>query len=780
MKRVIAFVLSALLLVAYGTLIIDADDGATSENAETTSYESLGSGAVTLNCVYSADREKIELSGNVNYNILVSHGKYMLGILRIAPHQSVEDAICAESPDIAAKINIAAKFSFSLDIRSTADRVSKYAVVLISSEGDIILASEPIYISVPSGYSYMKNHRDEFKGAFVGDTAEVSVYGDMGFGTAIIPVYYNRLINTSMNGYIFSHEDGHLFFDKAYIDELDAKIRTYSVSGARVYLQLLMPTEIETGENSNIGYESYMMPDVYDAETLSTVYTYVKFLVSRYRGYVDGQIGGIIVGKQIDKRQYNSSDIVGSDEYAEKYALYVSVVAAAARLENPDMDIVVPFSDLDCYEIAAEIPRGDHLPSNIIEKISSVFDRYYSDGLDFSIMIESGAMPVSLVDNDGEYDGKYSVIGANSDLSLGITELYRLNSYLQSIERIYRSAPSSYIFYWNVPDSAQGDILECSYAYIYYSLLKNSRSSSFVISFDDGNFDSFDAIRKTVGLIDTAAGVSQCEGLLNLFGVNSWNDIVEDYSTEGAVVRTEYLSDNVTPMQDPKGSFAYFDFSTGDLSDWYGGTYSKSIKADYGEGGYRVLRQTVGRAIRGAHSDLFCIYEYDENFIYTPLICLKMKISDGEVSSGALYEVTVTVGTKNSFVSRTQTVSSGQSFDMWLDVGEYAQNNMTSYIKISTRSITGETDEYSLWVNDISGYSSKYDSEELNKLISEARHNIRNQTQNNDGIGSDSVVYWIVFAIILVAVVIGGVLMIVLRRDDTKKIADRANKFDNK
>ena len=475
MKRVLSFLLAVIMLISCCAVAAVAGEMDSSDEDEKPLYESLGVDAVTLNCKYSSDRQAVEISGNVNYNILVSYGKYSIGIIRIKPSQSIEEAINAKKPDIAAQMSIAAKFSFTLDIKKTAERFCKYAVVIISPEGQIILASEPTYIGVSSGKT--NSSLNNFKGIAVNDMKEVSVGGDMGFGCAVIPVYYDRLINASMNGYMYPHEDTHLFFDKTYVDELDAKIRTFSVSGAKVYLQLLMPKVDATG--AVVGYE---MPDVYNEKTLSLLYTYVKFLSSRYNEYVNGQIGGFIVGKQIDKKIYNSSKVTSVEDYAEKYAFYLSVVANTARLENPDIDIIAPFSDADCFEGAVELSTGDYLSSKLIEEIAAVYDRDFSGGLDFNIMIESeGYVLETEISEDGA-EKKYVPVENDRDSMLSIKELSRLNTFLQKLKKNYRSAPDKYIFSWDVPRDVQGSILECSYAYAYYSLIQNSATSSFVIS----------------------------------------------------------------------------------------------------------------------------------------------------------------------------------------------------------------------------------------------------------------------------------------------------------
>ena len=767
MKRIIALLLSAVMLATCFSVIAFAETTDKAEAVNNTSYESLGAGAVTLNCQYSEDRQKIELSGNVNYNVLVSYGKYSLGILRIKPSQSVEEAIRAKKPDIPAQMNIATRFSFSIDIKKTSELFSKYAVIIISPEGDIILASTPTKVGVAT--KDIDFSRENFKGLAVNNIHEASVGGDMGFGSAIIPVYYDRLINTNMNGYMYPHENAQLFFDKTYIDELDAKIRTYSVSGARVYLQLLMPKTDELG--AVIGYE---MPDVYKEEALSLLYTYVRFLSSRYKEFVDGRIGGFIVGKQIDKEIYNWHKVSSIDQYAEKYAFYVSVVANTARLENPQLDIVVPFSDLDCYNSSVDTAVSDYLPTVLIEKLAYIFDRDFSDGLKFNIMIESDASIIdSPVPDDIEQDTeksekKYRVISDSKDIDLQISELSRLNTFLSKMDKKYRSAPSKYIFLWNIPKNTQGYLLECSYAYSYYSLIKNNRVSSYVISFSENDFKNMDGANDTVRRIDTKDGAAQCKPLLKFFGIKSWSEIVKSYDSSSAVIRNEYKSDKIAASGSYKGSFPYFDFSTGELSDWYGGAYSKSIKADYGEGGQRVLRQLVERPSGSAHSDLLCIYEYNENYSYTPAIAMKMKITDGDASSGAIYEITVTMGKGPDTVSEKKTVRSGEIFELWMDVSAFSKKNMADYLKISTRCITGELNEYSLWVYDISGYSTAHSNEKLDELISNARRDIRDQLHKNENTNDDSIVYWIVFSIILAAAVIGGIIVIVLRRDDIK------------
>ena len=769
MKNFIALILSVILLVSSGLISVFAEPLESNDITETVSYNQFGANAVTLTCKYSGDSKNIEISGNVNYNILVEYGKYTLGILRISPQESVENAINAETPDIVAQMNIAAKFSFSISIENTIERFSKYAVILISPEGEISIASEPRCISVTSKYSNSKNY---FKGIAPSETAEISISGDMGFGSVIIPVYYDKLINVSKNGYIYPHEDTHCFFDKSYIDDLDSKIRTYSVTGAKVYLQLLLPADSQNTEFIGLGGASadsynYQMPNVYDEATLSKIYTYVKFLASRYNDRVDGQIGGFIVGNKIDMNRYNACGGLTTENYAERYAFYLSAVANTARVENSEIDVIIPFSNIDSYGNSVEPQDGDFLPTELLNNICSKLDESFPEGFNFNIMVESNSSPITVSKSETSSKDVYVVSNDAKTAEISVNSLSKLNSFLSQLKRNYRSVPKNYIFYWNIPNKLKGNLLECTYVYSYYTLLTNGNVSSFIISFANSDDGELDSIGKTLNVIDTKNGKAQCDTLLPYFDAKSWSDIIANFNSNTAT-RIEYLSGNGNISAVSKGKFSYFDFSTGDISGWYGASYGKSLNADYGESGQRVLRQTVSRASGMAHSDLLCIYEYDESLIYTPSLNFKMGITDGEISSGNVYEVTVTIGTGNSAVSKSQIVSSGNIFDMWLDVSDYGKDNKASYIKISTRSITGDSDEYSLWVYDVAGHSKLYDSKALDELISEERRNIRNQSQNADGGNSDSIIYWIVFSIILFAIFIGGILLVLFRRDEFK------------
>ena len=62
--------------------------------------------------------------------------------------------------------------------------------------------------------------------------------------------------------------------------------------------------------------------------------------------------------------------------------------------------------------------------------------------------------------------------------------------------------------------------------------------------------------------------------------------------------------------------------------------------------------------------------------------------------------------------------------------------------------------------------SEKYNNDELDARITSERSQIRNQTNLQESGKNENVVYWIVFAIIIIAITLIGVMFTVMRKDD--------------
>ena len=763
MKKTIAFTLSIVMLISFFVFFGYAE----SPEKE---YEILDGETVTFDGNYNKAENKIEIHGNINYDVLVSHRDCKIEVYKLLPNQSIDDIAFGSDETLVASMDIAVKFSFSFAIKSSADRFYKYVVVLCTPNGKRIEVSQPKYLTVVSEYNYADNGNKYFKG-ISDDKNNTSVYSDIGAGTAIIPVYYYRLLNNMSNGYLFPHEDDYCYFYREYIDELNATVRSYSASGARVYLQLLLLSKDSSKGGSKGEETKYFMPDIYSSETVSLICTYVSYLTTNFDKYTEGKISGFIVGENIDIKNCNYTEETDLNEYARKYAYYLTVVSNTAIDLNPILDIVVPISANNSFSEGGQLSQGNFSSAELIEAVSKELSETCSKPVKFSLLVdtyktalgesmhESGNSIFAPIQNEGA-----ELIGVdNIDLVIKFTEA------LTNTKK-YVSAPNNIILKWSIPDTVGGNLLSATYPYMYYSLIMKNKVSAFVVSFDNAQVQSFDAIEKLMRNIDTSEGLTESRKLLPMLGIKSWDKIIKgfsEYNENNLVVKKRYSSENFNPNEKAfTGSFSYISFVHESIKNFYDGSFSKGIKSAYGIDGRRVLNQRVAQTDRDLHTDLFCLFEYEENYAYTPALKINVGISDSAEIIGALYEVKAVIGNGSESVERTCIVKSGTIHEVWLDMSGFNKSNKAEYIRISTRSITGTSSEYSLLVYDVCGYSAVNSSEELQTLISEERARIREQYDTEVEEGKNTSLYKIVFIILIIAILAIGILFVFLRRDD--------------
>ncbi len=800
MKKTVAFFVCFLIIVLNISPVVMAVE---SESREA-SYTELTRDVVSYTCNYSADAEKIEIHGRVNYDALVSYSKYSIEIYKIAPKTNIEKSVMAKDVEPLATMAIAVKFDLSFDIESSADRFCRYAVVFRAPNGDAVLAAKPAYVNVGSGYKLAEGDKTVFKGISTDRDIYTSVFGDMGFGTAIIPIHYDRLLNPASNGYMYPHEDGYVYFDRTYIDGIASKVRTYSARGARVYLQLLLPAgDVElSGNRVATNVSSYTVPQVYDQDTASLISTFVKYLTVSFDEYTEGLVQGYVVGKTIDRT-------VGGgviNEYAQKYAYYLGIVASTARHENPNIDIVIPISDFDAYTDRKAIPANAYSPSLLLEELSDILDQNYAGGFSYNILLESTVVPIvknepiePVVLNE-ETDGnantdtdigdittlpeedsteetepptdlptedisEYSLADLTESERIGAANIDKYLSFVRYLQSTHMSAPNNTLFLWQVPSGIYGNALSLSYAYNYYKLLHIEGISTFAVAFEGDDTEAFDSIHKLVQKIDSSEGAAESSKLLHYLGIASWGELIEDFSHANVPIRKLFYTDTAKILKTQlKGGFTYIGFENGNTANWWGTSFTSSLRSDYDEEGRRALCQTIRRPAGLAHSDLIYFYEFDENLIYTPILSFELKITDA-AKDGGLYEVTVSVGKGNSCTEAKYIIRSEETTELWLDASEFNALSKAGYIKISTRSITGSADDYILRLYNVQGFSTEHDSESLNELISNERIKIRDTEEEIDEDTLAEEIYWVVLIVVLTAVILISIMLIIFRKD---------------
>ena len=778
-KKFVAVILCIVLLVTLAlpllTLRVAAADGYLDPSqSHPMFYENL----ITYTCQYDEKTSKVQIKGTVHHDVMIQYKEHFLDVYVISPGQTVEEAVFSSDAKIKTSMKLAIKFDFSLSAPTMTERFSRYAIVVRSPEGEKILASAPQYIHVASEYAHDPSDRLPYKGI---SSEQTSLSGSLGAGTAIIPVYLNQLIGTNSGGMIYPMEDGFCYFNRAYVEALDAKIRTYSASGTRVYLQLLLEANgselaLANGQENGAIYD---FPNLQVSKNLQQIAASATFLAERYETNQTGLLSGMIVGSSIDRASHSYTGGLSPQNYAERYAFYLMVVASSARFHRSDIDVIIPFSSTDTYSDPTNtVGENDYSPSELLENILSILDERLSKRFSCGTMIESEIVPMNL----GEA-GKTPSYSPPQGL-LSAENLEKYETYLTQLQKKYSCAPAHFIYCWELPTDLYGNRLNCAYAYSYYRLLRHKSLSSFVVSFaQDGGQNALSDLAMVIRYIDTAQGEDVTEPLLAYFHAKSWNALLvtdDLLSTDVREFHRIRANTSIPPVF--KGSFEYFDFSSGNVGDWFAGADCQKVRADFLSDGARGVRGTMFRSDTGAMSELLCLYEFPENFIYTPYLKLTLELTDNVSGKDAFYELTVSLGNDTTTILCEQTVRSGERCDIWLDLtGVPEEELMTNYIKIGGAMIDGTAEKFSIGVVGLTGYSEELTSEELTELIEAERLRIRNQNADDEEDDKQKELLWIIFCgLLLISAVIVGVVFFIKRNDEEETEEENAkDKFLN-
>ena len=147
MRKFIAFVLSLVTILSFTAFASYA------ESSDVT-YDVLDNGALIFSGNYNRKENKIEIHGNIQYDVLVTYKDCRMEFYKLLPNQNINSDIFGNEDSIVASMDIAVNFSLSFVAKSSVDRFCRYFVVFCSPEGERIVASKPQYLDVEANYDY--------------------------------------------------------------------------------------------------------------------------------------------------------------------------------------------------------------------------------------------------------------------------------------------------------------------------------------------------------------------------------------------------------------------------------------------------------------------------------------------------------------------------------------------------------------------------------------------------------------------------------------------------
>ncbi len=747
MKKILCFIMSIILFASF---VIPSVYSAESEESSKNLQQSV-SDAVSYTCMYDVNSSSIVIDGSVRHDFLISHSDYKIRVYSI--DTDVQYVGIPENADTSflAESDMTVRFTFSIAVNGILDRYSMYLIVLCSPEGEYYSAGEPMLPSISTSFEYDRDDRSCFKGILIDTPSDI---GSSKAGNVVVDIDISQTLGNAADGIPLQMSNSFINIKKSYVAAIDKKIMMASLQGSRVYLRLLLGADNK--ELSNIYYESseqYTLPALHNEYALEYIFTISRFFAQRYQGDKQGSIYGIIVGKAIDDLSVNTIGNMDMDSYADLYTMYLVVVGNAVRAERTDLDMVIPLSDANDY---SNETKKSWNASALLEKIIHRLDKNVSGTFSCSVLIESTHSPLT--------EGERHTLQRNRDISkITADNIDEFVSYLSSLQLTYQSVPTNVIFLWTPEASLGGNLLSASYILNYTKLLPNTNVSSFVVNLSSV---AYREIKNIIRNIDTEHANEVLNATALAYGYSSWQGLVEEnvsLPVNHVILEKDFVSD--CPIN-AIGSFTYMDFtSTSIYSQMSAGDNCTYIRSEYNSDAKRVLSLVSGEMAMGDTAEAICVFEYPENYGYTPYMSLNIGISDANASENALYRITLTLGAKDIEQTVTGIIKNGETRELFFDASEFSELSMADYVKISTSCLTEDTHTCSVMLSELRGYSAEYDTDTLTQLIEAERLELRNESVDDDE-GFDFVLLITIIGIVFALAVTAVGLVVLFKRDE--------------
>ena len=583
----------------------------------------------------------------------------------------------------------------------------------------------------------------------------------------VIPVYLDSIFTDDSNGYVYQADDLQLLFNKAYIDELDAQIRSLSLFGTDVYLKFLLRSGSSLSVAMSDGAE-YALPNVFDDKTVLAIHALTDFLASRYSGGDRGKISGVVLGKAWDNApRYNAYNGVSFEQYVMLCGHYTAVVSNALRDVDPKLNVVIPVDGNGFFveQDEVEITSGRLSAKALLSALMSYFDESTYSGLKCMLLVETDETPLEITSNDLSQ-------GINLEKELDENKFYIgkqgvISEFLNELASKYKSASKTYSVSWSPQKQLRGNALCAAYAYAFYELLTDANVVFFNVEFSQKaeNREGLNDLIFILKNIDSANSNQATRNVLAFFGKKTWNEVFEGRNLSLPSTKTRYTADILTKAPDNiKGEFYYFDFSKSFLPDgWVGGVGCSDLKIDRLSTGEKVLKSNffVGNK---DFCDLIYTYEYSENISHTPYIRFNLEIVSEQLSP--LYEIKFLFNAENA-TFESHTVAKGNELqEIILDMTDVKDFSTLKSVRISVRCLDDTVDNCSLSIHNIVGCSTEYNDEQLRDLIAEDRDK-KNEDSNSE------ISLWVrigvVAVVVLLSALVGFILILILKKNSRAK-----------
>ncbi len=689
------------------------------------------SGVVTENC-YDLETGLAEFVGSISYETTLENPDGEVVLYRLEQDETIDDISFVHSRVASSPMTLS--FKFSWEIKDTSDICSRYFVAILTKNNKIIPLTPETYLKdkVKNDFVDEEKNANAFKGI---ETTLYAGAAENGTSVAFVDIYLNRLENKRGDGYQYVLDEGkEYYFDRFYVAELDAVMKSYSLSGTSVYLRFLVDSYdgslgyIKNIENANAS--KYFAVNPCSDEIIDNIYACSDFVVSRYSGEEFGSLEGVVLGRSLNNaNMYNYCDVMPMSDYADMLARFYSIVRKTLDKNNAELEILLPMSDASVGVNVVIDPclRDKHYPSDLLSK--SVVGAINNYGLDVSrlyFVLESENIPSCIKETEGD-SGDF----------IGADNCHMFVETIKALSNEYEGLPADITFCWFPNAEISYYELLASYMYNYNVLACSSGIRNYIISiferieeYTSGTESSvveknlFSLIKNTYKYADTYNNENVSVTALAATGKKSWNEVVKDYALEKTVKRnlSEQEAEYIIP-DNVKGTYEMWNFATVNGSNgWnqYNGCSSLSIYTP-SEGIPRSLVATFDSDLMILNGSDYgsIVYKPSEVLLVKNISNISFKLTvptfSDEINVEEMFEVKITVCSGDVTEETTGVIKSNVETDIYSNISNI---NEIEYIKIGLRSLDGkDLSDVKMCLNSVSIHSIVYNDRELEDIV---------------------------------------------------------------
>ncbi len=369
----------------------------------TSSYNStpyITYGDVT-ECTLSPDKSSISIVGKLDREYVTEFAGtklclYSLG-LSDDPH-----SFDYESEKPIATHGISTKFRFTVDAGDEGESFKFRKYVVMISTKPMVFVDTPTYISDPSLRS-LRDVSDSPLSAGISASSAYTVTDSLS-GASVVDIDLSKMAAPDRNGYVYTLEGKQYYFNKDYIDRLDRRLGAMSLSGVSVSLRIL------AGDEVYFGFQ--------DPQVANEIRAAVEFLSARYLSDTAGKVDSFIAGKSVNsgKRDGKRRSMT---ECVNSYADFMRLIYLSASKSAGFVRVYASLDDVFEYPTLSDTPcRFD-----TVEFIQALTDYIEDEGyFPWGICIDTdshgneNASPLLSVSDTDCYDELFALLSLKKDM----------------------------------------------------------------------------------------------------------------------------------------------------------------------------------------------------------------------------------------------------------------------------------------------------------------------------------------------------------------------------